>query len=289
MTYSRDRAGRLTSETSAGPAVPASNRRYGYTKLGQLCFDTPTIDTTSTCAAPGVGATPYTYDTADNLTRSITNTQQKYNAADQLCWTLPTGTSTNTCATTPAGGSAYSYDTRGNRATAGSTSYTYDQVNRLTQTTGAVTGAGNNGEYIPVTPARLLDTRTIGNPITGGSPIAAGGTVDLGVLGAGGPELAASAQTTGLAPGEFVFTAAADYGTTRATTATLDGIAAWLLETFVEVVKIGGKTLHHVAYEQWFAPFLSPVNASLGYSLAFDLVMFAFAYLLYRKQWFLKL
>lgn len=66
-------------------------------------------------------------------------------------------------------------------------------------------------------------------------------------------------------------------------------IASWLLETFVEVIKIGGKTLHHVVFERVFAPFLSPVNASLGYSLAFDLVMFAFAYFLYRKQWFLKL
>ena len=66
-------------------------------------------------------------------------------------------------------------------------------------------------------------------------------------------------------------------------------IASWILETFVEVIRIGGKTLHHFAYEQWFAPFLSPVNASLAYSLAFDLVMFAFAYFLYRKQWFLKL
>lgn len=66
-------------------------------------------------------------------------------------------------------------------------------------------------------------------------------------------------------------------------------IASWILETLVEVIKMGGKTLHHVIYEGLFAPFLSPVNASLGYSLAFDLVMFAFAWFLYRKQWFLKL
>jgi len=66
-------------------------------------------------------------------------------------------------------------------------------------------------------------------------------------------------------------------------------IASWLLETVVEVITIGGKTLHHVAYEQLFAPLLSPVNASLAYSLAFDLIMFGFAYFLYRKQWFLKL
>lgn len=66
-------------------------------------------------------------------------------------------------------------------------------------------------------------------------------------------------------------------------------IASWLLETFVDVIKVGGKSLHHVVYDQLFAPFFSPVNASLGYSILFDLTMFAFAYVLYRKQWFLRL
>ena len=66
-------------------------------------------------------------------------------------------------------------------------------------------------------------------------------------------------------------------------------IASWLLETFVEVIKIGTQTLRQVAYERLFETWLSPVNASLGYSLLFDSIMFAFAYLLYRRQWFLKL
>ena len=166
--------------------MPASNRRYGYTKLDQLCFDTPTSDTTSTCAAPGVGATPYAYDTADNTVRTAANSKQKYNTADQLCWSVAAGSPPDACGTVPSGGTGYTYDSRGNRVTAGTTSYSYDQANRLTQTTGAVTGAGNNGEFTAVTPARLLDTRDIANAITLGLPIAAGNTIDLPVLGAGG-------------------------------------------------------------------------------------------------------
>ena len=66
-------------------------------------------------------------------------------------------------------------------------------------------------------------------------------------------------------------------------------IASWLLETFVEVTTIGGQTLHAVVYQRLFEPYMSPNNASLGYSLLFDLIMFGFAYILYRKQWFLRL
>jgi predicted acyltransferase len=66
-------------------------------------------------------------------------------------------------------------------------------------------------------------------------------------------------------------------------------IASWILETLVEVIHGGGKSLHEAIYADWFAPFMSAKNASLGYSLLFDLVMFAFVYFLYRRQWFLKL
>ena len=44
-----------------------------------------------------------------------------------------------------------------------------------------------------------------------------------------------------------------------------------------------------VVYDRVFVPLFSPVNASLGHSLLFGLIMFAFAYFLYPKQWFLKL
>ena len=66
-------------------------------------------------------------------------------------------------------------------------------------------------------------------------------------------------------------------------------IASSILERLVDSIKIGDATVHHAVYDKLFAPFFTPVNASLGYSLLFDLVMFAFAFFLYRRQWFLKL
>jgi predicted acyltransferase len=37
-----------------------------------------------------------------------------------------------------------------------------------------------------------------------------------------------------------------------------------------------------------FAPLASPVNASLLYAVAYVLLMFAIAYGMYRRKWFLK-
>jgi predicted acyltransferase len=65
--------------------------------------------------------------------------------------------------------------------------------------------------------------------------------------------------------------------------------ASFILEDLVYIVKIGGHSLRDLAYDNLFAPFMNAKNASLGYSLLFDLIMFAFAYFLYRKKWFLKL
>jgi hypothetical protein len=59
-----------------------------------------------------------------------------------------------------------------------------------------------------------------------GTVIGLSEALTVGLLTLGRPTAAASEQAAGLAAGEFLFTAAADYGGTSATTATLDGIAA---------------------------------------------------------------
>lgn len=135
LTYTRDQTGRLTSETTTGTAIPTSNRRYGYTKLDQLCYDAVTSTTGGTCASPPSGAIPYAYDSADNLTTLPGAATQRYNTANQLCWTSTTA-STNNCATPPAGATTYTHDPRGNRTTQGTTTYTYDQANRLKTSSG---------------------------------------------------------------------------------------------------------------------------------------------------------
>ena len=65
--------------------------------------------------------------------------------------------------------------------------------------------------------------------------------------------------------------------------------ASFLLEDLVTLIKIGGHSIRDLVYDNLFAPFFNAKNASLGYSLLFDLTMFAFAYFLYRRKWFLKL
>ena len=57
----------------------------------------------------------------------------------------------------------------------------------------------------------------------------------------------------------------------------------------VRVNGAGGKTsLQAYIYRAWFAPLASPPNASLLYSLAFVAVVYAAAYGLYRRGWFLR-
>lgn len=111
--------------------------------LDQLCYAAPSG--TGTCDQPPTGATSFTYDAAGNLTAGPTAAIQRFNTANQLCWTSPTP-ATGTCNTPPTGATTYSYDTRGNRttttpATGDPTAYVYDQANRLTATTGAVTSS----------------------------------------------------------------------------------------------------------------------------------------------------
>ena len=126
-TYSRDNANQLTSDSS----ISSSTGSYKYNSLNQLCY--AGSSNTSACSAPPRNAIPYSYDAADNLTKTG-NTQQAFNNADELCWTASTAGS---CASPPTGATTYTYDARGNRTqvappSGGATTLTYDQANRLT-------------------------------------------------------------------------------------------------------------------------------------------------------------
>ena len=56
-----------------------------------------------------------------------------------------------------------------------------------------------------------------------------------------------------------------------------------LLETQLRVMR-----WRDVIYSRVFAPLASPVNASLLYALAYTSLMLVVAWVLYRRQWFLK-
>ena len=56
-----------------------------------------------------------------------------------------------------------------------------------------------------------------------------------------------------------------------------------LLDTQLRVMRLRDAIYHRV-----FAPLASPINASLMYALAYTLLMFVVAVVLYRRQWFLK-
>jgi predicted acyltransferase len=61
-----------------------------------------------------------------------------------------------------------------------------------------------------------------------------------------------------------------------------------LLEELLSNIPVGEDSLRTWIYEHMFAPLASPVNASLLYAVAYVLLMFAIAYGMYRRKWFLK-
>jgi RHS repeat-associated protein len=145
-TYNSDSL--LASDTAA----PASQTKFKYTGLNQLCYAGSA--SSSGCTTPPVGAEPFVYDAADNLTQLNTQSQQ-YNNADELCWTI-NAPSSNACASRPSGATIYSYDTRGNGtstvpASGAATCYAYDEANRLTNiksgTGSSCTGSTSVGTY----------------------------------------------------------------------------------------------------------------------------------------------
>jgi predicted acyltransferase len=68
-------------------------------------------------------------------------------------------------------------------------------------------------------------------------------------------------------------------------------LASELLEEALGLIHIGGPgspSVHEWIYQTLFAPLASPLNASLAYAICYVLLMYAIAYGMYRKRWFLK-
>jgi len=57
---------------------------------------------------------------------------------------------------------------------------------------------------------------------------------------------------------------------------------------FLGAVRVGTISLQQYVYRSWFAPLASSANASLLYSLAFVAMIYAVAYFLHRRGWFLR-
>jgi RHS repeat-associated protein len=112
FSYARDNAGQVTSATPTG--VGQGSETYTYTPLNQLA---------------AVNGAAYKYDAGDNITQLPSNTNLSYDTADQL-GSLSTGGPNTT----------FTYDAQGNRISMGlpsgaTTSYAYDQANRLIRAT----------------------------------------------------------------------------------------------------------------------------------------------------------
>jgi predicted acyltransferase len=67
----------------------------------------------------------------------------------------------------------------------------------------------------------------------------------------------------------------------------MNAIAVYLASEFVEEA-LSLSNIHAWIYQTIFAPLASPRNASLAYSVCYVLLMYAIAYGMYRKRWFLK-
>ncbi len=74
------------------------------------------------------------------------------------------------------------------------------------------------------------------------------------------------------------------YGMNALTIFALAGIVGRLMG----LIKIGNRSLHGVVYQTVFAPLAQPINASLLFAIAFVLVMYGAAYLMYRRGWIVR-
>ncbi len=148
--YTRDNANLLSGVTSTGVGPTET---YTHNPLNQLGTQ---------------GASSYTYDSADNLTKLANGTRQVFDSANQLCWTSPTTSSA--CGSPPADATTYGYDARGNQqskttnSTPVQSSNLYDQSDRLASASGPYLPTKPLGLFNAVTPVRVLDTRS-GSPI----------------------------------------------------------------------------------------------------------------------------
>ena len=79
------------------------------------------------------------------------------------------------------------------------------------------------------------------------------------------------------------------YGMNAITVFVLAGVLG-RLAIEIKIATDGGKTvaLKTYLYEKYFTPLASPINASLLWALAFVLLLYFVAWVMYRKQWFVK-
>jgi predicted acyltransferase len=61
-----------------------------------------------------------------------------------------------------------------------------------------------------------------------------------------------------------------------------------LARTLGTIKPDGATSVRKMVYDNVFAPLASPVNASLLYAVAFDLLIFALVWYMFRRRWFLK-
>lgn len=74
------------------------------------------------------------------------------------------------------------------------------------------------------------------------------------------------------------------YGMNALTIFALAGITGRLMG----LIRVGPQSLHGFLYNHMFAPLARPINASLLFAITFVLVMYAIAYLMYRRRWFIR-
>jgi len=126
FTYTRNKIGQLTGDTSTGLGQPAQT--YGYDSLNRLT---------------GVNTGTYSYDNADNLTGLTSGATLAYDTASQVTSMSSGGSSV-----------AYSYNADGDRTQGGVPGgalygYSYDQADRLTKTSslGGAQGLIGAGQF----------------------------------------------------------------------------------------------------------------------------------------------
>jgi len=67
----------------------------------------------------------------------------------------------------------------------------------------------------------------------------------------------------------------------------MNAITVYMLSELL-AISLDRLGLHDWIYQHWFAVLASPRNASLLWAIAFTLLMYVAAYILYRKKWFLR-
>ncbi len=73
----------------------------------------------------------------------------------------------------------------------------------------------------------------------------------------------------------------------------MNAITIYLVSEFLaealQAISWRGASLQQTLYHSVFAPLASPANASLLYAIAFTLCMYALAYFMYKRNWFLRI